>query len=349
MDPVKLRKVGRTGLYVTQLGFGSLGIGSWNEQVSEPQAHRTVNAAYDAGVRFFDTAPWYGLGLSEDRLGGALYDRPRSEWTVASKVGRRLVSRRQRGLTTRERSWGAPFEVWFDYTYDGIMRSYEDSLHRLRTDVIEAVFIHDLDERYHQPVERLAAKTTELLSSGWRALQQLKETAGVQVVGAGINDAASIPRMLDLVDVDALVVAGPYTLLHQEVLDREFKLCEDRGVALIIGSVFQSGLLVTRQGPSALYNYSHDIPATVMGKVAAIEEVCASFGVPVAAAALQFPLGHPLVVSVLPGGLSPEQVRQNCEYMRTPIPAALWEGLKRQGLLHPDAPVPHEEGRDQEK
>jgi D-threo-aldose 1-dehydrogenase len=219
------------------------------------------------------------------------------------------------------------------------MRSYEDSLQRLGMNRIDMLLIHDLDLANMGSEALLAAHLDQLATGGMRALRELKAHGLIGAIGAGVNRLGTIPRFLDLLDLDFFLVALPYTLAEQPVLDEEFPLCEKRGVGLIIGGVFASGILATGVVPGARYNYHEPSPAEAE-HVRRIEAVCARYEVPLAAAALQFPLHHPLVASVIPGALHPSQVGRNIESMRHPIPDALWAELKEEGLLRADAPTP---------
>ena len=340
MDPLARRKVGRTGVEVTQLGFGGAGLGDLFNVVPDEEASATLAAAWDAGIRYFDTAPWYGRGQSEHRFGRALYRRPRKDFVLSTKVGRTLhpvhnVEEFRGGMW----AGGLPFQHKFDYSYDGIMRAFEDSLQRLGLTRIDLVLIHDLDFWHHQRIERVTAYLTELHNGGWRALQQLKEHGVIRGIGAGINELGMIPRLLDLMDLDFFLVALRYTLLEQHVLDVEFPRCEKAGVGFVIGGVFASGILATGAVQGAKHDYN-DAQSEAMQRVKKIEAVCARHEVPLPAAALQFPLGHPSVAAVIPGAINPEQVRQNVAAFRHPIPSALWAELKHEGLLRADAPTP---------
>ena len=340
MDPFARCRLGLTAVEVTQLGFGGAGLGDLFEVIPEAQAAATLEAAWDAGIRYYDTAPWYGLTQSEHRFGRALYRQPRRDFVLSTKVGRTMhavhhAETYDRGIWTG----GLPFKVRFDYSYDGVMRSFEDSLQRLGLPRIDLLLVHDLDIQYHQTYKRVEALLIELHNGGARALAELRAAGQIGGFGAGINELGLIPRFLDLIDVDFFLVALPYTLLDQQVLDSEFPRCAEKGVGFVIGAVFASGILATGAVQGARYAYA---PATVgmLAKVARIEAVCGRHGVPIAAAALQFPLGHPSVASVIPGGLSPEHVRQNVAAFRHTIPPALWAELKHEGLLRADAPTP---------
>src|ERR1700720_2135394 len=340
MAPLARRRLGPTQVEVTQLGFGGAGLGDLFEVIPEAQAVATLQAAWDAGIRYYDTAPWYGLTQSEHRFGRALYRQPRRDFVLSTKVGRTMHAVHH--AETYDRgfwSGGLPFQVRSDYSYDGVMRSFEDSLQRLGLPRIDLLLIHDLDIQYHQTCKRVEALLTELHNGGARALAELKAVGRIGGFGAGINELGMIPRFLDLIDVDFFLVALPYTLLDQQVLDSEFPRCAEKGIGFVIGAGVASGILATGAVQGARYAY---LPATpeMLAKVARIGAVCARHGVPLAAAALQFPLGHPSVASVIPGGLSPENGRQKVGAFRHVIPSALWTELKHEGMLRADAPTP---------
>jgi len=340
MDPLARRELGRTGIDVTQLGFGGAGLGDLFEVVEDAIAAATLRAAWDAGIRYFDTSPWYGLGQSEHRFGRALYRRPRGEFVLSTKVGRLLRAAHDTDRFEHD-FWrgGLKFRHRFDYGYDGVMRSFEDSLQRLGIPRIDLLLIHDLDFGHHGTEARVNAYLAELHNGGFRALAELKAGGLIGGIGVGINEAGMIPRFLDLFDIDFFLAAMPYTLLDTDVLDDEFPRCTARGVGFVIGAPFASGILATGAVPGARYRYAEPTPE-VLAKVKRIEAVCARHNVPLAAAVLQFPLGHPSVASVIPGALLPEHVTRNVAAFRHEIPAAYWEELKYEGLLRSDAPVP---------
>src|SRR5580658_2733166 len=226
MDPFARRRLGRTDVHLTQLGFGGAGLGDLFEVIPEHQAAATLQAAWDAGIRYYDTAPWYGLTQSEHRFGRALYRQPRRDFVLSTKVGRTMHAVHH--AETHDRGiWagGLPFRVRFDYSYDGVMRSFDDSLQRLGLSRIDLLLIHDLDTQYHQTHARVKALLTELHNGGARALAELKADGRIGGFGAGINETGMIPRFLDLIDVDFFLVALPYTLLDHQVLDSEFPRC----------------------------------------------------------------------------------------------------------------------------
>jgi D-threo-aldose 1-dehydrogenase len=333
------RPLGRSTVEVTELGFGGASIGELFVRVTEADARATLGSAWDAGVRYFDTAPWYGRGLSELRTGAALRDRDRSTYALSTKVGRWLRPSSDEGFDGSPWLGGSPNEVVFDYTYDGIMRSVEQSRLRLGITRFDVAFIHDLDHLYFPDPRDLDARFRELASSGWRALEELRSSGQIGALGAGINDLGLIPRFLDVTDLDAFLIAMPYTLLDQDVLDSEFPACEARGIGFVVGAVFASGILAKGAVAGAKYAYADPAPA-VVEKVRRIAAVCERHGVPLAAAALQFPLGHRSVASVIPGASGPAQQERNVAAFRHPIPAELWAELKHDGLLRADAPVP---------
>jgi D-threo-aldose 1-dehydrogenase len=340
VDPLTRRKLGRTGVEVTQLGLGGAGLGDLFDIVEDHDADATLTAAWDAGIRYYDTSPWYGRGQSEHRFGRALYRRPRADYVLSTKVGR--VFRAVHDAEHFEHGFwrgGLTFRHQFDYSYDGVMRSFEDSLQRLGLPRIDLLLIHDLDLAHHGSDASVNAYLTELHNGGWRALTALKDAGLIRGIGAGINQREMIPRLLDLLDLDFFLVAMPYTLLDTGVLDSEFPLCVARGVGFVIGAPLASGILATGAVQGARYRYAEATPG-IMAKVKRIEAVCERHNVPLAAAALQFPLGHPSVAAVIPGALLPEHVTHNVAAFRHAIPPALWAELKSEGLLREDAPVP---------
>ncbi len=339
MDPSATRLVGRTGVAVTQLGLGGASYGELFYKVPEPDAFGAIQAAWEGGIRYYDTAPWYGRGLSELRTGAGLRDHPRSEYVLSTKIGRWLKASRDPEYDGAPWLGGAPFEVVFDYSYDGIMRAYEQSQLRLGLARYDLAVIHDLDHMYHGTGARYEGFLAQLATSGWRAVTELKGAGLIRGVGAGVNELGMIARFLDIVDLDFFLIAMPYTLLRQEVLDAEFPACVERGIGFVIGAPYQSGILAT--GPREEANADYGAPsAELNATVARMQAICERHGVPLAAAALQFPLGHPSVAAVIPGARSAAHVQRNVEVFRQPIPSDLWAELKHEGLVRADAPVP---------
>ncbi len=340
MDPTQRRLLGRTGLTLTQLGFGGVSIGELFTRVSDDEAHDTLSSAWNAGLRYFDTAPLYGLGLSEHRIGRFLRSQPRDTLVLSTKVGRVLRRPRQASSVSPNIFLGGlPFEFDFDYSFGGIMRSFEDSLQRLGLNRVDLLVIHDLDRWHHLTEARVGAHLGRLITSGWRALDELRSSGVIGGIGAGVNELGMIPRLLDALDLDFVLLAMRYTLLDQSALEEELPLLADRGIGVVVGSVFNSGILATGAVSGAKYNYE-DAPREVLRRVAKMEAVCARHGVSLAAAALQFPLGHPGVAAVIPGAFRPDHVKANVSLFQEEIPADLWAELKAERFLHADAPTP---------
>ncbi len=333
------RRVGQTRLTLPLIGFGAAHIGELYGKVSEEDSRATLAAAWDLGIRYYDTAPWYGRGLSEHRLGGFLRTLPRDEFAVTTKVGRTL--HRPASPATFDRSpWtgGLNFEVRFDYSRDGVMRSYEQALQRLALDTVDALVIHDLEAMFHgDATESHIRQLTD--GGGIAALQELKAAGDIKAFGMGVNTEDALDNVATRAEVDFLLVAMPYTLLDQGSLNRGMARCVEKGMGVIIGAPYASGILATGSQAGAHYGYAKAAPA-VQEKVRGIERVTAAHGVPLPAAALQFVLAHPAVAAVIPGAARPSEVAGNVAALRAPIPAGLWADLKAEGLILADAPVP---------
>jgi D-threo-aldose 1-dehydrogenase len=338
LPPLKTRKLGRTNVLVTELGLGTAPLGELFVKVEDDEAAAVIDAAWSGGVRYFDTSPWYGRGLAEHTLGRALYRKPRGDFVISTKIGRLL--RRPFGPNAIKDQWlgGLEFQTVFDYGYDGVMRSFEDSLQRLGINRVDLLLIHDLDPSDHNSAA-LNAYLAQLKTSGWKALAELREAGLIGGIGGGFNSKESLPRFLDLFDMDFFLLAMRYTLLEQEVLDDEFPRCEERGVGIVVGGSYNSGILATGAVPGAMYNYAPAGPE-ILERVRKIEAVCARHKIPLPAAALQFPLGHPIVASIIPGAVAGAQVEKNVAAFRHSIPADLWAELKHEKLIRADAPTP---------
>ncbi len=332
-------RLGNGGISFTELGFGAAPLGNLYRAISEDEAHAVLTRAWGLGVRYFDTAPLYGLGLSETRLNRFLRDKPREEYVLSSKVGRLLEVCPPEERTGIGKFFDTPSrrEV-YDYTYDGVMRSLELSLERLGVDRIDILFAHDLDIFNHGSQEALDAKLSELMDGGYKALVELRDQGVIKAFGAGVNEWQPCQWMTERGDFDLFLLAGRYTLLEQEALDSFLPLARERGIGIIIGGPYNSGVLASGPKPGAFYNY--DVaPQHILDRVARIEEVCNRNQVRMVDAAFQFPLRHPAIVSVIPGGQGVAEVEANLKAATAEIPAALWADLKSEGLMREDAPV----------
>lgn len=340
MKPIPSRPLGHTGIKLPALGFGGAPLGELFQRIKEDDAQETLQAAWSCGIRYFDTAPWYGHGLSEHRIGHLLRQQDPAAFICSTKVGRLYT--RFAGLApdgaTAPWAGGLRFVPRFDYTYDGIMRSYEDSLTRLGLNRIQALVVHDLDFGYHHTESNVAARLCEL-ESGWKALEELKRSAEIAAIGVGINERAMMRRFLDQWAVDFFLVAMPYTLLDQDVLHCEFPICASRGIGIVVGAPYASGILATGPVKEAKYRYASASPE-VLDKVSRIQAVCERHGVPLKAAALQFPLAHPIVACVIPGALTRGHVWENRQLFEFPISSDFWAELQFAQLIHQNAPLP---------
>ena len=312
-------------LAFTALGFGGAPLGS--ARLDEAQAQATVEAAWDAGLRYFDTAPLYGLGLSEIRIGRMLTGKARAEFLISTKVGRRLDAV----------SGGAAAQVRFDYSRDGVLGSVQASLERLGLERVDILYVHDVEPRTHGSIGAYDAKWAELTrAGGWKALDELRACGAVGAIGLGVNEAAPCERMLAELDPDLFLLAGRYTLLEQGPLHGLMAACARAGVGVVVGGPYNSGVLAR---PEGTFDYAA-APAEVLARVQRLAAVCTGFGVDLRAAALQFAGAHPAVASVIPGGQTPEEAAANVALMGAPIPEALWLALRDEGLLDRDAPTP---------
>ena len=333
------RALGATPLRVTTLGLGGAALGNLYAPVSESEAAAAVRAALAAGVRYFDVAPLYGYGLSERRVGAALREVPRTEFLLSTKVGRRLVPEDPANWEAGQFPESLPNRVVFDYSYDGALRSIDESLERLRLDRIDIALIHDIDTWTHGSAAAAGERLVQAMAGAYPALCRLKAEGVIAAIGLGVNEWQACERFAQVADVDCFLLAGRYTLLEQTALETFLPLCARRKISVIVGGPYNTGILASGAVAGAHYNYE-PAPPEILARVAAIEHACRRHGVPLAAAALQFPLGHPSVASVIPGARSAAEVHRNVELMSTDIPAALWEELLASGLLSPDAPVP---------
>ena len=328
-----LRKLPRGDIALSSLGLGCAQLGGLYTAMSDAEARAIVDAAWDLGIRYFDTAPYYGYTLSERRLGAALRERSRGSYVVSTKVGR--LMRPDAQVRPGENGWAEPlpFSPHYDYTYDGIKRSHEESLQRLDMERIDILYVHDIGSATHGA--RHPHYWEQLTQGGgFRALTQLRDEGSVGAIGLGVNEWEIIADAIDACDIDCALLAGRYTLLEQAAREPLLDRCAQRGIGIVIGGPFNSGILAGNRK----FNYE-DAPAAIIARVEAIEAVCRNHAVPIQAAALQFPLAHPAVVSCVAGAQSPAQLRQNAAWFAQPLPAALWQDLASSGLIDKQAPT----------
>ncbi len=331
----------RSPVRLTQLGFGGAPLGNLYRKIEDAAAQATLQAAWDAGIRYFDTAPQYGLGRSEMRFAEALARFDPAALTLSTKVGRVLQDCAPEEVTPEAFVDVPQKRIVFDYTYDGIMRSYDDSMSRLGSDRIDILFLHDIDAGTHGQAGE-DAKLHELFGQGgYRALAELRDVGRIAAIGAGVNTWQICERLLGEADFDGFLLAGRYTLLEQDPLDSFLPLCIKRDVGIVLGGPYNSGILATGAVTSARYDYA-PAPEAILQRVRRLGEICAAHDTPLIAAALQFPLAHAAVKTVIPGASTPDEVRQNIAIFETPVPTALWSDLRTEGLIRPDAPVPEE-------
>jgi D-threo-aldose 1-dehydrogenase len=331
------RRLGRSGLAVTTLGFGGAPLGDLYARLDEASAVATVETALAAGVTLLDTSPLYGHGLSEHRIGAALRRSGRKDVVISTKIGRVALPFAGRGDGSGYLG-GLPHGIRFDYSYDGAMRSLEQSALRLGVDRLDIVLIHDVDVWTHGQ-DMIEQRFSEAMDGAYRALDDLRSAGAVKAIGVGVNEAGMCERFARAGDFDTMLLAGRYSLLEQPALASFMPLAQEKGIGLMLGGVFNSGILATGPVAGAKYNY-RPAPPDILARVAAIEAVCTRHGVPLRRAALQFPLGHPAVASLVMGAVRPEEVADQAAELAALVPAALWTELKAEGLLGADVPVP---------
>ncbi len=324
------RRIGRTDLSVDVLGLGGAPLGGNFADLDYAQAAELVEAAKDAGIGYFDTAPWYGFGRSQRVIGDLLRG---SDYVLSDKVGRLLKP----GPVHNPMDFGMidplPFHVVYDYGYDGVMRAFEDNLQRLGLDRIDILLAHDIGTFQHGSDND--HHFADLAEGGYRAMAELRASGLVKAIGLGVNENQVCMDALGIGDWDVFLLAGRYTLLEQTPLEALFPACHNAGTTIICGGPFNSGILVGRE----MWNYA-TAPADVVEKARRLGNVSDRFGVPLAAAALQFPLGHDLVSSVIPGPRSKQELEQILAWFETSIPTDYWAALQTEGLLNAEAPVP---------
>jgi D-threo-aldose 1-dehydrogenase len=334
MKGFETRQLGRTPLRLTVLGLGTGTLGGHRIPVTQGEGEAVVRAAWSAGVRYFDTAPLYGFGKACRTVGDALRELPREDWILSTKAGRLLRPRTNTGAPPSALRHPMPFEAVFDYSYDGIMRSFEDSLQRLGLARIDVLYVHDIGARQHGKDAHPGIMRT-FRDSGYRALERLRSSRQLGAIGIGVNEWEVLREAIDWGDWDVFLLAGRYTLLEQTPLDDLLPQCLRSGISVVIGAPFNTGILAGRDS----WNY-RPAPPEIIDRVRMLEAICESHQVPLVAAALQFSLAHPAVAAILPGPRNVDEFEANAKLLQHPIPPALWADLRSAKLLHPDAPTP---------
>ena len=330
MDPLHKNVLGSTGLEVTRLGLGCAALAGLYGDIPVEQAHAVVQRALDLGLNLFDTAPFYGAGKSEVRIGQLLSRLPRDSFVLCSKVGRVLEP-----VEAGDGDWSGevfgdlpPLKPVFDFSHDGVMRSFDESLQRLRLDRIDVLHIHDPDDHYE-----------EAIRGAYPAIARLREQGAIRGVSAGMNQWQMLADFARAGDFDCFLLAGRYSLLEQGALDELLPLCAEKNIGILAGGTYNSGILAKGAQDGAKYNYA-DAPPQIIERARRLEAVSDRHGVDIKAAASQFPLAHPVVTAIIPGTRRPERVSENFDLLKVPIPADYWAELKHEGLIHAEAPVP---------
>ncbi|MBX5001447.1 aldo/keto reductase [Rhizobium lentis] len=330
---MKTRRIGKTGLEVTEISFGAAALGGLYRECPREQAMETLQAAWDNDIRYFDVAPWYGLGLAERRVGDFLRDKPEGDYVLSTKVGRLL--RPVPTGTVPDYSYVNPlsFDADYDYSYDGIMRSVEFSYARLGLNRIDILYVHDIGGYTHGAAKN-AVHLKQFLDSGVKALEELRASGAISAFGLGVNEVPVCLDVLRHADLDCILLAGRYTLLDRSAEDELLPLCRQKGTSLVVGGVFNSGILATGPVPGSHFDY---MPATddVLAKVGAMEAIAKRHGVPLAAAAMQFPLRDPIIASVLIGTAKPSSLTRNMEIVASPLADSIFAEFEPYTLIAP--------------
>ena len=334
MKTTDSRKLPRVDLSLTAMALGCSQMGGLYRPTSAQEVEELFASAWAAGLRYFDTAPFYGYTRSEHRLGAQLAEHPRADYVVSTKVGR--LMRPDASVAPGTDGWANPypFRPHFDYSYSGVMRSFEDSQQRLGLSYIDILYVHDIGQVTHGE-KHLHYWQQLTQGGGFRALDELRSSGAIKAVGLGVNEWQVVHAAMQEFDLDCTMLAGRYTLLEQSCLSPFMDECQRRGTAIVLAGVFNSGILAG----STKFNYV-DAPREVVARVQALAQTCQEFDVPLQAAALQFPMAHPATVSCVVGTRTAAQLQQNMAWMAEPIPAALWQALRERGLINSAAPVP---------
>lgn len=330
---MQTRTIGKTGLEVTEISFGTAALGGFYRSCPRDQAMETLQAAWDSGIRYFDVAPWYGMGLCEHRLGDFLRDQPEDSYVLSTKVGRLLRPVPSDKVPDYGYVDALPFDVDYDYSYDGIMRSVEFSYARLGLNRIDILYVHDIGGYTHGKALN-KGYLDQLLGSGLKALEELKSSGTIKAYGLGVNEVPVCLDVMHAADIDCILLAGRYTLLDRSAVAELLPLCEKKGTSIVVGGVLNSGILATGPVTDAHFDY---LPATpeILAKVAAMEEMARKHGLPLAQPALQFPLRHPCVASVLIGTAKPASLVRNMQLLEPRLPDSLFADFEGLTLVAP--------------
>lgn len=324
---MEIRKIGKTPLAVTQFGFGGAAIGGLYRECPREAAMEALQAAWDAGLRYFDTAPFYGFGLSERRTGDFLRSKPRETYVLSTKVGRLLRPVPEAQVPDHSYVNPLPFAVDYDYSYDGIMRSFEFSFARLGLNRIDILYVHDIGA-YTHGAERNAVYQRQLLDSGMKALEELKSSGAISAYGLGVNEVEVCMDVIARSPIDCILLAGRYSLLDRSAERGLLEACRRQQISLVIGGVFNSGILATGPVPGANFDYG---PASddIVRRVRSMQEIAGAYAIPLAAAAMQFPLREPVVANVLIGTAKAASLTRNMDLLNVTIPEAAYEEMEQ--------------------
>ena len=334
MNVLRKRPFGRRGLEVTEASYGGGSLGNFYRTIDNRSAREILENAWEGGIRYFDTAPVYGRGRSERRIGQFLEEKPRDSYVLSTKVGRLLYPVREADVEQDGIFFNpSPFNFRYDYGYDGIMRSYEQSLHRLGLDRVDILYVHDIGRALHG--DDAGNQLRDLKQGGLKALEELRGAGDIRGYGLGVIEVDACLDCLDYGDPDGFLLASCFTLLEQTAARPLLEKCLEKGVSIVAGGIFNSGILATGPVPGAHYNYGEPTE-TVIETVRKLETVCRRHGVKMSDAALQFPLSHPTVSTVLLGSGTGSSLEKNLKGLGAPIPSCLWNDLEAEGLLDPE-------------
>lgn len=331
------RVFARSGITTTLLGFGSAPLGNLFRPIATNDAHEMIHASWEAGIRFYDTAPMYGHGLAEHRMSDALFEYPREEYLLCTKVGRTLTPSKPGSFDHGAWSKVPPLKSEFDYSYDGTFRQLEGSLQRMMSDRVDILLVHDIDRFTHG--DNQPTRFKEAVAGSFKALIKMRDEGVTSCIGVGVNETDVCYKVAQEIDIDVLLLAGRYTLLDHDSLNDLMPLCEERKISVILGGAFNSGILATGAVPGAKFNYS-TAPEHIMEKTRRIESVCKEFNVSLPAAAIQFVSAHPTVVNICLGARNMNQWKENYNLLNEKIPSDFWSTLVTKGLVRVDAPLP---------